>query len=242
MTSNDYLTHTVMFSRKLSDGNYGGNEATLFIQFDTPLGDDVDHIIEEANHRFAMAKGAVLEQLGISYEVVEAEDDTFSVVELGSLPKASRTSHEVREIQAKAKKVIADAEEKKLGEVVKRSMLTEVSNGVEADLDLSGYNTGDNITLEGDIPLGYKLGNSERVMQVHGYRTVYEIANGEKILSVNELQKGVIPKPNSEINSGIFCQESGEEVTADDSNLSRIRFRKIFSSDIFDEEVQKLKR
>lgn len=68
MTS-EYLTHTVSFSRKRSDGNYGSQDATLFIQFDTPIGGDVADIIEIAADRFAAAKAAVLDQLGIPYHL-----------------------------------------------------------------------------------------------------------------------------------------------------------------------------
>ncbi len=214
----------------------GTLEAVIELNFDN----DFVELVERVNSR----------------EVIEHEIRLVEVEGMSNGPDESgiaKIAGEVHVVQAptprqqvnEAASMISAAETdhaEKAGDVVKRSKLTEVSNGNENSVDLDSYTSGEGITLEGDIPLGYKLGNSERVMQVRGYRTVYEIANGEKILSVNELQKGVLPIPNKEIKSGIFCQESGEEVTADDSNLSRIRFRKILSSDIFDEEVSRLKR
>lgn len=66
-----HLTHTVSFSRKVNDGNYGSNEATVFLQFDTPLGVDPTEIIEKGMDRFAAAKAIVFDQLGIEYHIVD---------------------------------------------------------------------------------------------------------------------------------------------------------------------------
>lgn len=70
--------HTVSFSRKVNDGKYGASEATVFIQIDTPSltsADDLEtylnDVIAKVNATFIAAKGAVLDQLGIEYDLDE---------------------------------------------------------------------------------------------------------------------------------------------------------------------------
>lgn len=58
-------THTVCYSRKVSDGNYGSEEATMFLQFDTPRGTPNEQIMALGANAFAAAKAQVLHELGI---------------------------------------------------------------------------------------------------------------------------------------------------------------------------------
>jgi hypothetical protein len=74
------LKHTVFFGRKVSDGNYGSEEASFFLQFETPPGASMEWIQAEAMTAYVAAKSAVLEQLGISYDL-DAEQGT--IVETG---------------------------------------------------------------------------------------------------------------------------------------------------------------
>lgn len=86
------LTHTVFFGRKKSDGNYGSEEASFFIQFNTPLDAAIEDIIEAAVPRFVAAKAATFDQLGIPYELMDnaiAEIETVAAASLA--PKVAGT-------------------------------------------------------------------------------------------------------------------------------------------------------
>lgn len=61
-------THTVFFGRKLSDGNYGGSEASWFLQFDAPADEPLESLISKAQEAFVAVKGVVLTELGIGYD------------------------------------------------------------------------------------------------------------------------------------------------------------------------------
>lgn len=80
------LKHTVFFSRKISDGNYGSEEASWFLQFDTNLGAAFESIQAEAMTAFTACKSVVLEQLGIGYELGE----NGTIVETGKPVAAQR--------------------------------------------------------------------------------------------------------------------------------------------------------
>jgi len=65
---------TVQYSRKVSDGNYGSEEAGIFVQFDLPdssiPADQRGAIIaRDAAHAFAAAKLSVLTELGLAVEI-----------------------------------------------------------------------------------------------------------------------------------------------------------------------------
>ena len=69
------LTGTVSFSRKISVRQYESAEASVFIQFPIPTEGDAESIRHQtlANARAAMfeAKGLVLEELGLEFQVDE---------------------------------------------------------------------------------------------------------------------------------------------------------------------------
>jgi hypothetical protein len=69
------LTGTVSFSRKISVRQYESAEASVFIQFPIPTEGDADEIRSQtlSNARAAMfeAKGLVLEELGLEFQVDE---------------------------------------------------------------------------------------------------------------------------------------------------------------------------
>lgn len=60
---------SVTFSRKLTDGNYGGREATAYIQGDIPTDATAPVILESLSDLFMSAQAAVFDTLGIEYEV-----------------------------------------------------------------------------------------------------------------------------------------------------------------------------
>lgn len=60
---------SVTFSRKISDGNYGVTEASVWVQGDLPDGANPSHVAQIAGDLFGAATVAVFEQLGIGYEL-----------------------------------------------------------------------------------------------------------------------------------------------------------------------------
>lgn len=135
-----------------------------------------------------------------------------------------------------------DEENLEPGDIYPRSVLSEKKTpDEEGSIDLSEYNVGDEVLIPGDVPLGYRLGSSDRVMQVKNLRIVYEV-EGQKILSLNQLEEGVVPIPNQEIDTGLFCQETGVEVLEESADQSRIRFRKILCPDLFIKYAEELRR
>lgn len=78
-TSIDPHKISISFSRKISDGNYGSIEATVWVSHDMPNCDDFDanRAISVAQDMFNAAKIASFEQLGIEYEY-DAETSTIT--------------------------------------------------------------------------------------------------------------------------------------------------------------------
>ncbi len=110
--------------------------------------------------------------------------------------------------------------------------------GEGAGVDLSKYDHGDMVVLEGqDIPVGFQLGPDGKGLQVKGARFIYTIS-GEKVLSRNQLEDGIEPKLNAEVNSGLFCQASGVEVLPEDANISRIRLGQVLSDAEFEKRAR----
>lgn len=60
---------SVSFNRKVSDGNYGTIEATAWVQGDVPADSTPSSISLALGDLFIGAKAAVLEELGIAYQV-----------------------------------------------------------------------------------------------------------------------------------------------------------------------------
>lgn len=67
-------TYTLSYSRKVPrDGGFGaGEEASLFMQLDVDVDSTPAEIEAEIKAKFALAKGIVLQQLGVMYGVDEA--------------------------------------------------------------------------------------------------------------------------------------------------------------------------
>lgn len=66
------LKGTVSFTRKVTDGNYGGSEAFMALQFDITNEDDGESIIAKARAAFVQAKAIVFEQLGVDHTLDES--------------------------------------------------------------------------------------------------------------------------------------------------------------------------
>jgi len=63
------LRHTVGFGRKRSDGNYGGTDATIFLQFEMPSEAPLADVLQKADEVWDVAAAAVFERLGVAYEI-----------------------------------------------------------------------------------------------------------------------------------------------------------------------------
>lgn len=106
-------------------------------------------------------------------------------------------------------------------------------------MDLSSFTIGEQIEVGENVPNGFRLMNSGKVMELRSARWVYE-SNGDKFLSLNQMPDGVIPILNSTINSGLFCQITGVEVEPEQANISRIMGKQILCAPEF-ERVRKSK-
>lgn len=92
----DPLKGTVWFTRKISDGNYGGSEFGMSVQFDIPKGAEQPAIIDLARDAALTAKSVTYEQLGLKDEVIngvvmEIARQAFpgSVIQANDLPADS---------------------------------------------------------------------------------------------------------------------------------------------------------
>lgn len=117
-----FLKHTVSFTRKLSDGNYGTNEAFFALQFDTALGASFEDIQAHAMTAFAAVKAVVLEQLGLGYDIddqgVIREDHNKVVAAAAPAPDAVT---QVREVFGG-------------GEAVENGNVVNISDAIPSDL------------------------------------------------------------------------------------------------------------
>lgn len=59
------LTGTVSFSKKISDGNYGGEEAGFYLQFEVAPEDSISDIVSKAQDAAAIVKQHVYAELGV---------------------------------------------------------------------------------------------------------------------------------------------------------------------------------
>lgn len=75
---------SVSFTRKLSDGNYGGWEATAWVEGEVPLDATQGERAEAVGKLFMPAKAAVLDELGIKW----ALDEETGVLAETSVPNA----------------------------------------------------------------------------------------------------------------------------------------------------------
>lgn len=61
----------ITFARKLSDGNYGGTEASAWVEGDVDLDASAATVAEALANLFTAAKAAVLDELGIEWHIDE---------------------------------------------------------------------------------------------------------------------------------------------------------------------------
>lgn len=152
-----------------------------------------------------------------------------------SVESATRATSEAEEIIAEAEKT---SRQKRTGDRPTSTKNSNISNEtalaaerVEEATDRSM------IELEGDVPAGFQLTSQQKVLQVKGARFVY-VVDGKKVLSRNQLQKFVYPQPST-LDTGIFCQISGKEITPEEANISRIRYRKVLCEEEFNKLLNK---
>jgi hypothetical protein len=68
----------VTFQRKLSDGNYGGTEASAWVEGNVPDDAGAQAVAEALANLYASAKAAVLDELGIEWAI---DPDTGAITE-----------------------------------------------------------------------------------------------------------------------------------------------------------------
>lgn len=108
----DELTHTVAFSRKKSDDNYGSSEATFFLQFSTSRDADFAEIAEKATAASSAAKAVVYDELGIPYQVVDnhiAEVDAVTQINAAATPARVQQAFNGSAAPAPAAESVADS-------------------------------------------------------------------------------------------------------------------------------------
>jgi hypothetical protein len=209
---------------------------TLPERMELTFEDDWQRVIHQV---FANADSLTRQEV----KVIEFDDDVEEVTPVKKAyqkqPAEKKTAEEASAQTEEAARVVAVAKATK----AERSSTTEDTDRAseESIADLDNLEVGDKVTLGGNIPNGFQLTSAGKVLEVKGARWVYEVG-GTKILSLNELPKGVQPIPDAEVNSGLFCQHTGVEVKANQSNLSRIMCRKVLCEAEFEKETEKNKR
>ena len=68
ITQDSKPSYGVTFSKKVSDGNYGGEEVSFWVSADVPAGADMKTILGALAEAAFVAKASAFEQLGIEFE------------------------------------------------------------------------------------------------------------------------------------------------------------------------------
>lgn len=165
---------------------------------------------------------------------------------------ANKTIEEVREQIDAASEVMQDAEantealheQRKQEKAAKkkeesRPVLTQSLSDDLNEIDLSNCYNGEAIEDDRFTKTGFMLLPDKTLRNARKTRFAYILEDGSRVLSVNQLEKDVLPIPNPEVGTGIYCQVTGEEVTVDQANVSRIKFRKVFSESEFGKRSEK---
>jgi hypothetical protein len=185
---------------------------------------------------------------GVEYAELDVKVINFQAEEVDPQPEppaapvahSNKTVEEVRDQINAASEVVQDAtslKEKKKQEEA-RPVLTQPLEEVGGDLDLSNCYEGEGIE-DTRFKGGFKLLADGTLRNAPGTRFVYKLEDGTRVLSVNQLEKGVKPIPNPELGTGIYCQVTGVEVSSDQANVSRVKFRKVFSESEFEKKLVK---
>lgn len=207
------------------------NRGKLTPMFELNFEDDVQRIRDE----FFSGVDYVEPEVRVVDYVLPETDVAEPVDDLPKMP-SNPTVADVRDQIEEAQKVVAAAEKTKRGEA-KHPVLTEPSSATANDIDTSNLVNGERIVDEKFDTSGFELKSDGTLKNARQTRFHYILEDGSRVLSVNQLEKGVKPIPNPEIGTGIFCQATGDEVTRDHANVSRIRFRKVFSEGEFARRV-----
>lgn len=112
----------------------------------------------------------------------------------------------------------------------------------EASVDLDSLSEGDTVTVDQGLGFQFSKVQGAKPMQVMGARYVYEV-DGTKILSRVRLPDGAVrPVPASAVDTGLFCQVTGVEISPSEANLSRLRVRKFLCEEEYAKEIQQAKQ
>jgi hypothetical protein len=166
------------------------------------------------------------EPLIVEFEVRESVEATIP-----------ETVADVIEATQKAEAVVASAKaqatrtKREAAGIIDSPSLTQ-SSGIDAELDVSGYQDGDSVSLDlgadQEVPHGFQIQNG-KLMTIRGLRWVYTASDGSKVVSRNQLPEGVRPVLDGSAVTGLWCQQTGIPVSPEQADLSRIRHRAILS-------------
>ena len=160
-----------------------------------------------------------------------------------------KTRDEARQQIEDAQKVMADAEAKAAEAKSETEakpepgtrkppapVLTEPSMESPINIDLSEYpGRGEPVEDDAFTTAGFSLLDTGELRKAQKTRFFYRLKDGTEVLSVNELEGKAIPIPNPAVGTNIFCQVSGVEVTKNQASVSRVKYRKVFSEEVFAE-------
>lgn len=112
----------------------------------------------------------------------------------------------------------------------------------EDSVDLSELNEGDTVTVSQGLGFQFSKVKGAKPMQVEGARYVYEVGVAKILSRVRLPDPSVRPIPNPDVNTGLFCQVTGVEITPQEANLSRLRVRKFLCEDEYAKDIQQAKQ
>jgi len=189
---------------------------------EAPSADDIAAKTAEADAKLAAAKEAALKR---------AAKDPKPAKETAEKPVPAKESPET-------------PQEPSPGDVVPRATAVTVEDPArsadEATVDLETLDDGASVTVEQG--LGFQFSKAGVPMQIMGARYVYEV-EGAKVLSRVKLpDPAVRPIPSEAMDTGLFCQVTGVEITPEEANLSRLRVRKFLCTDEYTKEIAQAKQ
>lgn len=197
---------------------------TIVANFETGFADIVASIFEGVD--IAESKTKVIDFSEEDMIDVDPEPSTEA-------PTAPRTPEEAAAQTAAAEKTIAAAEaaaDEKMASLFDEPESSPVLD--VNDLDLAQFDPPQAITIDGDKGFDFKPDDDNRVQPIAGRRWVIETTDNKRVLSLNQVQEGVLVQPSG-VGPGYYCQETGVEVPKQQADISRIRFRRILSEEAF---------
>jgi len=172
-------------------------------------------------------------------EAMAAADQKLAAAKAARAPRAPEPTPD-------PEPVVAEEPAVKPGDVVKRTSVVADEDPSrsedEASVNMTALGEGDVVTVESGLGFQFSKVDGAKPMQVMGARYVYVLRSGDKLLSRVRLpDPNVRPIPNREVDTGLFCQVTGVEISPSEANLSRLRVRKFLCESEYAKEIQQAK-